>query len=183
MLCPKCAERSEFNDTIILETRRYGGKKPANSWVTRRRRCVACLHRFSTTEVIKGADEKVWDAALRKDMAWHWLTFKQRFWSTYQNARHPLHPRMFNCKPRSTDPPQFTHCIFWQRRATSKASLASSTVAKSISLSSSPWNPYQKIQWTDRTNLQRHESHLIQKPSTIHLIWGHHDSKIRGLAS
>ena len=69
MLCPKCAERGEHNDTIILETRRYGGKKPANSWVTRRRRCVACLHRFTTTEGIKGANDKVWDAALREDMA------------------------------------------------------------------------------------------------------------------
>lgn len=69
MLCPRCAGKGEMNDTIILETRRHQQKKPFTSFVTRRRRCVACVFKFTTHEIIKGADDRAYDAALKDDMA------------------------------------------------------------------------------------------------------------------
>ncbi|NDF50234.1 MAG: hypothetical protein EB116_09155 [Betaproteobacteria bacterium] len=71
MLCPKCADRKEMNDTIILETRRHQQKKPFASFTTRRRRCVSCMFKFTTHEtiIIKGADDRGYDAVLLDDMA------------------------------------------------------------------------------------------------------------------
>ena len=74
MICPKCATEGQLNDSVVLDSRRYYDRDNlANTWVTRRRRCVACGHRFKTYEGLKGEGQRryieAYDDSVREDMA------------------------------------------------------------------------------------------------------------------
>jgi len=73
MICPKCAEQGQLNDSVVLDSRRYYNRTTLQeTWVTRRRRCVSCGHKFTTYETLKGVDERkyiAYDEAVREDMA------------------------------------------------------------------------------------------------------------------